>query len=283
MDRSVRIHREGHATFGVPDGAGGVFLGGSSEGSLGGSNAGLDDAWVARYDGAGNLLWLRQLGTSSYDFADAAATDGTGGVFVGGHTHGSLGGPGAGGYDAWLARYDGAGSLLWIRQLGTSGFDDLVAAAPDGAGGVFVGGGTEGSLGGGSLGGTDAWLARYDGAGNQSWIRQLGTSDHESIRVATADGTGGAFLGGPSRGSFGGPPQGGVDTWLGRYDSLGNQVWITRLGTMMDDYPHAAGSDGSGGVYFGGSNGLLPFGGWLARYDTAGNLLWTRLFQGGAS
>jgi hypothetical protein len=80
---------------------------------------------------------------------------------VSGRTHGSLGGPNAGSSDAWLAHYDSAGSQLWIDQLGTSAWDEAYAAAPDGSGGVYVGGGTYGNLGGPSAGGNDAWLARY--------------------------------------------------------------------------------------------------------------------------
>jgi hypothetical protein len=136
-------------------------VGGDTAGSLGGPNAGID-AWLAHYDSVGNQLWIRQLGTSNADGARAAAPDGAGGVYVGGFTEGSLGGANAGSYDVWLAHYDGAGNQLWIHQLGTSGADWTHAAAPDGSGGVYVGGRTLGSLGGPNAGDYDAWLARYD-------------------------------------------------------------------------------------------------------------------------
>ncbi|HVS09663.1 MAG TPA: RNA polymerase sigma factor, partial [Planctomycetota bacterium] len=113
---------------------------------------------------AQNQLWIDQLGTSSSDGAHAAAPDGSDGMYVGGNTGGSLGGPNAGYSDAWLARYDSAGSQLWIRQLGTSLQDGVHAAAPDGSGGAYVSGWTYGSLGGPNAGHQDAWLARYDSA-----------------------------------------------------------------------------------------------------------------------
>jgi hypothetical protein len=88
------------------DGVGGVFVGGSTQGSLGGQNAGAYDPWLARYDGAGNLVWgPSQFGTASDDFAFAGAPDGGGGVYVAGRTRGSLGGLNAGQIDAWLARF----------------------------------------------------------------------------------------------------------------------------------------------------------------------------------
>ena len=137
-------------------------MGGATWGSLGGLNAGDGDAWLARYDGAGSQVWIQQLGTSAEDRVRVAAADGLGTVYVSGTTRGSLGGPHAGDWDAWLARYDGAGNQLWILQLGTSDKDYAGAAAPDGSGGIYVGGWTGGSLGGPSAGSYDAWFARYD-------------------------------------------------------------------------------------------------------------------------
>src|SRR5215204_450936 len=126
-------------------GAGGVFVGGNTPGSLFGSSAGLSDAWLARYDGAGNQLWALQFGTSTIDFAYAAALDEAGGVYLSGYTAGNLGGPGAG-WDAWLARYDSGGNQLWIRQFGTVSNDYAYAVAPDESGGVYVSGYSFGSL-----------------------------------------------------------------------------------------------------------------------------------------
>jgi hypothetical protein len=267
----------------APDGAGGVYASGSTEGSLGGPNAGLDDAWLARRDGAGNPIWIRQVGTSGSDNAAALAPDGAGGLYVCGFTTGSLVGINAGAEDAWLARYDSAGNQSWVRQLGTSAGDVARAVTPDGAGGVFVIGYSGGSLGGTSAGSDDAWLARYDGAGNQQWIRQLGTSGLEVARAAAPDGSGGVYLGGSTTGSLGGPSAGDWDGWLARYDSAGTQIWIRQVGTSVAENANAAAPDGSGGVYLSGySAGSLaaPNAGawdaWLARYDSAGNPSWVR-------
>jgi hypothetical protein len=95
------------------DGAGGVYLAGATEGELGGANAGGYDVWLARYDSAGNQLWIQQFGSSGDDGASIpgwygleSATDGSGGLYLGGATTGDLGGPNVGLSDAWLARYD---------------------------------------------------------------------------------------------------------------------------------------------------------------------------------
>ncbi len=265
----------------APDGASGVYMSGLTGGSLGGANAGSHDTWLARYDSAGNLLWIRQIGTADADYLLAATSDGTSGVCVTGYTGGSLGNPSAGGIDAWLARYDNAGNQLWIRQLGTSFDDYATAAASDGSGSLFVGGWTTGSLGGQTAGNADAWLARYDGAGNQLWIEQLGTASYEEVYAAAVDGAGGVYVAGYASGDFGGPNAGLGDAWLARYDGAGNRLWIRQLGSSSDDQISGAAPDGAGGVYVGGTTfGDLggPSAGsgdaWLARYVPTGNQLW---------
>jgi hypothetical protein len=41
------------------DGLGSVYIAGQTGGSLGGLNAGLDDAFLSKYAANGNLLWTR--------------------------------------------------------------------------------------------------------------------------------------------------------------------------------------------------------------------------------
>jgi hypothetical protein len=274
-----------YAWAAASDGSGGVYVGGNTSDSLGGPNVGNDDLWLARYDSAGNQAWIRQVGSNRGDYPTAAAPDGSGGVYVCGHTEGSFGGPSAGNYDVWLVRYDSAGNQAWIRQFGSSGADEAYAAAPDGAGGVYLSGFTFGSLSGQSAGVHDVWIARYDSAGNRIWIRQFGTSSYDQAFAATPDGAGGMYVGGLTEGSLGGPNAGGSDGWLARYDSAGNRTWIRQFGSSGQDFAYAAAPDASGGVFVGGattSNLGGPNAGsddvWLARYDDAGNRTWIRQF-----
>jgi hypothetical protein len=262
----------------APDGLGGVYVCGSTSGNLAGPNAGGSDAWLGRYDGSGSQSWIRQIGTSSHDRASAAASDGAGGVFVGGQTGGSLGGPSAGVVDAWLARYDGAGNQLWIRQPVPNVIDLVHDLEADGQGGVYVIGAADNVLGTE----TDVWLARYDSAGNQIWSRQYFTPGFETARSSAADANGLYVCG--DVGSSGNP-----DAWVARYDSAGNQSWYRRFGTSVEDVAYTAARDGLGGVYIGGgTRGSLggPSAGswdaWLAHYDPAGNQSWILQFGGGS-
>lgn len=270
-----------HAYAAAPDEVGGLYVAGNTAGDLGGASAGMEDAWLARYDGAGNQSWLRQFGTTARDFLFAAAPDGAGGVYVAGDTFGAMGGPSVGSRDIWFARYDGAGNQSWIRQLGTTGIDFPYAIAADGAHGAFLVGSTRGSLSGPNAGLEDAWLARYDGAGNQTWIRQLGTTAADIATSVARDDAGGLFVGGITLGALAGLHAGSEDTWLARFDGAGSQLWIRQVGTTARDFVHAAAADGAGGVIIGGRTSGALSGtnaglddAWLARYDSVGSRSW---------
>jgi len=115
-----------------------------------------------------------------------------------------------------------------------------------------VAGETQGNLGGPNAGHWDAFLAHYDGTGNQLWIRQFGTPDADSGRALATAGAGGVFVAGQTHGSMGGPNVGSADIFLARYDSMGPRFWIRQFGSSSGEQTRALASDGIGGVFVGG-------------------------------
>lgn len=59
-----------------------LYVMGSTTGSLDGNNVGATDIFVRRYATNGTLVWGRQFGTASYDYASYLATSGSGDVYV---------------------------------------------------------------------------------------------------------------------------------------------------------------------------------------------------------
>jgi hypothetical protein len=266
----------------APDGAGGLFLVGTTGGSLAAPFAGWADAWVARFDGAGSQLWARQFGSVRGERAYGAAADGSGGVYVCGETNSLFGGPGFGGSDAWLLRYDSNGVLHWFRKLGSDAEDVAYGVTAGSTGNVYVCGQTLGPLAGFALGGWDAWLACFDAAGNELWRRQFGTDTFDEAMTAAPDGWGGVYVAGRTWGNLGGTNAGFTDAWLARYDAAGARLWTSQMGLDRYDRIRGSAADGLGGVYVvGETDGPLcgPFAGWtdgwLAHYDSAGVQTWT--------
>jgi hypothetical protein len=270
------------------DAAGNAYLSGYTSGTFSGqTSAGGTDAFLAKYDGSGNQLWVRQLGTAFYDYGGAVAVDGAGNAFLTGFTTGTFGGLiSAGGRDAFLAKYDATGNQLWLRQLGTSGADSGFGLASDSSGNAYVVGETDGAFTGqSSAGGQDVFLAKYDGDGNQLWVRQLGIASTESATGAAVDPAGNAYLAGYTYGTFSGQASaGGQDAFLAKYDAAGNPLWVRQLGTPGNDSGSGVAVDDGGSAYLAGTTGGALSGQssagdsdvFLAKYDGGGSPLWVR-------
>ena len=186
-----------------------VYVIGLTEGAFPGQvSAGGDDVFIRRYDVDGNEQWTRQLGTSGHEFVlDVAAH--AGGVDVFGVTTGVFPGQaGAGGTDFFLARLDADANLLWVRQFGTSGNDPAIftlgGVAVD-ATGVYVGSTVSSALPEqAALGGADAFLRKYDLAGNELWTTQFGTACGD-ILSGVAVHAGGVYVTGSTTGRMSDP------------------------------------------------------------------------------
>jgi hypothetical protein len=265
------------------DSAGNVYITGATDGSLGGTNAGGQDAWLAKYSSGGALLWRRQLGTTNDDFSYGIAVDGAGNVYITGDTDGVLGESSAGDVDAWVAKYDSSGVRMWTKQLGTASLDSSSGVATDNAGNIYITGYTFGSLEGSNLGEADAWVAKYNNSGVLQWKKQLGTSSFDASNGIAIDSAGNVYITGGTDGALDGSNAGSLDTWIAKYNNSGVLQWKKQLGTLADDFSYRVAVDSAGNIYITGDTDGAFDGtsagnadAWLAKYNNSGVLLWTR-------
>ena len=190
------------------DAAGTIFVAGSFTGTVNFGTAsaanvlaspGQTAAFVARLDGAGNLVWVQAATTPSAggdDQANALALDGQGGVVIAGMferaaTFGAttLTSPGAS--DAFVARYNGAGTVIWaVGSQGTAGSNaQAIGVAVDAASNIALTGFDAGtvSLGSGTstaqvtaAGSDDALVWKLDPTGKLLWAQSFGSADYDS-------------------------------------------------------------------------------------------------------
>ena len=64
------------------------------------------------------------------------------------------------------------------------------------------------------------------------------------------DDLGGVYVSGFTEGDLEGASSGGNDIFVRKYDTDGNAIWTTQLGTGSDDHAYGVSADGVGGVYF---------------------------------
>lgn len=130
------------------------------------------DALLCHYDTEGRLLWSRVGQGPGVDYGLGVATDGSGDAFLTGEFSEvfSLGGKtlrSRGATDVYVAKFDGAGTLLWLKQSGGVGGDNAYVDVTDGRGGLIIAGAYAGTqhldhLALRSMGSGDAYVARLD-------------------------------------------------------------------------------------------------------------------------
>ena len=158
------------------DAGGNTYVVGRTDGALTGENHGYEDAYLAKLNHRGRLLWTRQFGSDAPDAALGVALAPDGQCLVVGATQGDLAEPNAGGYDVFVAAFNANGSRAWLAQVGTEGDDEATGVSIDPLGTIHVTGTTAGNLGAQHRGAQDVFVAQLDEGGRWQWFRQVGSS-----------------------------------------------------------------------------------------------------------
>lgn len=270
------------------DASGNVFMTGSTASGSGttiatlgayqATLAGLMDVFVVKFNSAGVRQWGTYFGGSGTDQAYSCATDASGNIYISGFTDSntgiSTGGShqttfGGGFNDAFLAKFDGSGTLLWATYYGGNSIDDGYACATDASGNVYLAGASDYSVGtviattgshqdvyGG--GANDAFLAKFNSSGVRQWATYYGGTDYEFIEGCVTDAAGNIYLAGTTAStnnaiSTAGSHQvnhaGGIfpeDAFLVKFNSAGLRQWGTYYGGTNDDYGNSLALDVAG-------------------------------------
>ncbi len=231
---------------------------------------GYTDAFVAKLDPEGALLWVRGAGGTGDDTGAAVAVDGDGNLYVTGSFQGValfgagetaetvLTSDGDFAFDAFLAKYDPFGTLIWARRIGamTDNFDADVSVGADGSSVVF--GSFQGlaTFGEGEANettldaarGTAMFVAKYTPNGLLAWVKRAGA---------------------PLDKSYWNP--GLVSPAAGALDKGGNSLvtgHMERKVVFGEGEPTEV-------TAFGGAGSLF-----VAKYAPDGSLLWTKRVNG---
>lgn len=138
------------------------------------------------------------MGGAQHDALRAALALPDGGWLLAGQLdRGSEDDPLHGGSAGFVQRHDRMGRLLWRTRFDTAGADSVEALAIDAQSRIVVAGHTTGSFPGWqSSGGSDAFVARLDGAGEPLDLLQFGDARDQRPRAIDAFPDGGIAVGG---------------------------------------------------------------------------------------
>ncbi len=302
-----------------PDGN--VIVGGWSY-----SNASIDtidltciayDGIVAKLNSDGDALWAQRVGGTSQDGISLVEADMDGNVLVAGFFFGtaSIGdttitGTSSTDYDAYVAKFDPDGDLLWVKVIPGAGGQQIAGLASDGAGNVVVqiffndalfAGATSFSNSASSY--YNSAIIKFDSSGAFQWKQQIegevytaaitsyaynmyyrfGGLDVDSAGNIYATGT---FVSGDTLevGSLTTTSYGGLDAYLVKFNSSGTPQWLRHGGGTSSDYGCDVAVDNSGNVFLTGwGYSSMLFGSismsatgytYVVRYNSSGSATW---------
>jgi hypothetical protein len=146
--------------------------------------------YVAAWDAAGALQWVRSFAGPNGSYVHALAVDPAGDIYVCGTFDNSLVGTSlvsAGGWDAFVAKLDQAGGVIWARSYGDFDYQTCAGLALTASGNpvVMIENAGVVDFGDGPLassGGSDVAVAELDGAGQPIWSRIFGDASGQTPR-----------------------------------------------------------------------------------------------------
>lgn len=200
-DYAIGIARDTH---------GSLYLTGHTQGSWNGqTNSGGFDAFLTKFDPAGNILWSRIWGSPTNDWVAGVAVDRSNNVYVAGTTLGSFGGqsntlPPLG--DFFVTKWTPEGTHVWTRIWGSTSNDTAAGIVVDRSLNVYVAGHTPGQFGtpgqtNTKLGTLDFCLSSLSGlSGAFQWSYLWGSTNSDYCYGLSIDAYDWMFLAGTTRG-----------------------------------------------------------------------------------
>jgi hypothetical protein len=289
------------------DGAGSVYVAGSTEssdfpttaGAFDTSHNGHSDVYVVKLNAAGTrLAYATLLGGSGGDGGSAIAVDRAGSAYMVGSTESSdfpitVGAfdTGLNGYrDAFVVKMNAAGTeLTYATLLGGSSYDNGRAIAVDGVGSAYVAGSTEspdfptttGAFDTSHNGRQDAFVVKVNAVGTElAYATFLGGSIRDYGEAIAIDEAGSAYVSGvtdssdlpATEGAFDTSHNGGYDTFVAKVNADGTGLaYATFLGGSGHDFGSPLAVDRAGNVHMTGHTDSSDFPTTEGAFDTSHN------------
>jgi hypothetical protein len=251
--RQFGSDKEEYALNHVMDKEGNIYIAGKTTGIIADNNLGKNDGFLTKFDNSGKILWSRQFGTTEDEDIQWCAIDSSENIYITGSTRGDLGHKNFGKEDIFIAKYNKAGKLIWIRQFGTDSTDVAKGIFADKNGNIFVTGYTLGKLGQEAFGKSDGFLMKLDPDGRQLYTTQFGSSADDYSYALTGNSNSEIYLCGSTWGAFNGKNNGFIDGFVGEFSDHGKPVNFFQFGSNGFDIAMNLALDEDNNIYIGGT------------------------------
>ncbi|MEI8134334.1 MAG: T9SS type A sorting domain-containing protein [bacterium] len=265
-------------------------------------NHGKGNAWTAKFDYRGNIIWMKCFGGSQFETANCIIETNEEGndLMMVGQTSSTdwdcSGNVSKGENDIWVVRMSSDGKIRWQKNFGgpSNEYATAVKQTPDL--GFIIAGTTSqngGDVSGCHVGNDDAWIIKLDRNGALQWQKCLGGTGEEIANSIAQTSDGGYLIVGETNSTDGdvtGLHQSLFysDAWIAKISPTGELQWQKCFGGYNNDNAQSiipitggdyiiAGNAGSNNGDFSRSSGHDA---WLTRISDSGVVKW-QVFYGG--
>jgi hypothetical protein len=176
------------------------------------SSSGLIDIFISKLDSAGNLVWVKSMGSSDNDFGFSITVNESAVYVTGMFTNTVDFDPGigvatltsAGDNDIYVSKLDTAGNYLWTKRFGGPGFDRGGKVLLDPNGDVYTTGLFAGTVdfdpGSGAFmvttpgNSADLYILKLNSSGDFVWVKSGGGPNSEAGACIAFDASGSLYL-----------------------------------------------------------------------------------------
>ena len=282
------------------------YTGSSASGDVTGQNKGDRDYWILKLNSTGGIVWQKNYGGSSTDYAFSIVQTSDGGYAVAGRTlsssSGEVTGTNWGSYDCWILKLNSTGGIVWQKNYGGNSADVANSLVHTSDGGYALAGATlssaNGDVTGTNRGASDFWIVKLNSTGGIVWQKNYGGSTNEEARciIQTSDG-GYAAVGttvSSATGEVTGTNRGGWDFWILKLNSTGGIVWQKNYGGSSNEYTYSIVQTFDGGYTVAGYTESSASGEvtgtnrgdgdyWILKLNSTGGIVWQKNYGGSSN
>jgi len=243
------------------------------------TSAGSVDIFTSKFDTNGNFLSVKVMGGTSHDRAHGVVINGTGEIFIAGKFTGTVdfdpsGGTdskvSAGGYDAFLTKFNADETYGWTKTWGSTDRDTVNDLQLGTDGSIYLAGvyrltvdfDPSGSVDNQtSVGLDDAFLSKFSSDGTYVWTKSWGSTSNDFSFNLRVNSSNDVYIIGSFQGTVDFDPTGVTnsivsagleDSYVSKFDANGNYVFTRVWGGVLMDEVLGITIDTGGNYFIGG-------------------------------
>lgn len=238
------------------------------------------NGFISKQDNSGNILWVKNIYSTSVTQAMRVATDASNNIYVSGTFAGTADfDPSAatynlttvgGSYSGYIAKYDANGNFIWAKMIGGDVYTSIHSIKIDNNDNVVISGNFAGTTDFDptaatnnitSQGDYDFFIGKLDNNGNIIWLKTIGGGGEENIKSLAIDANNNVIATGYFNSTVDFDPGATTsnltsntnqDIFILKLDANGNYVFAKQIGGAGYDEINCINVDAANNIYIAG-------------------------------